>query len=370
MFAGVRKNGKQGTSDAEKPSGLEPKQPEPTLPQPQQQRSQEIPDETLHALKKAGLDALEDEPQSRRFIAFLITAAVVLIGGIVFVLLFANPFAAREEDTGTETVSSVLNTNGTGNTNSAANTTSTEILPGNDWLTFTQSVYQFSVQYPPDWLRESSVIDEIAFTLRDEAREEFLVVAPLGPVGHATDIMVRTGDEDFLFGGFRAIFGEWRDRATEAVTGCFYQFLAPPKKTGWSIPTIEPDFTANAIDVPCTEASTVDAIMTTFAFTTTPIATNTNSIINGNTNTSVNENVNSGPQIDTDRDGLTDDRELELGTNPLVPDTDNDGLGDFQEVVIYNTDPLDPDTDNDGFLDGLEVKNNFNPLGPGTITVP
>lgn len=58
--------------------------------------------------------------------------------------------------------------------------------------------------------------------------------------------------------------------------------------------------------------------------------------------------------IDSDGDGIPDDREIELGTDPFNPDTDGDGLSDGDELM-YGTDPLNPDTDGDGFTDGEEV---------------
>jgi len=73
-----------------------------------------------------------------------------------------------------------------------------------------------------------------------------------------------------------------------------------------------------------------------------------------------------GP-IDTDQDGLTDEEELALGTDPNNIDTDGDGLFDREEVMVYKTDPLNPDTDGDGYLDGEEVKNGYNPNGPGKL---
>lgn len=45
-----------------------------------------------------------------------------------------------------------------------------------------------------------------------------------------------------------------------------------------------------------------------------------------------------------------------------VTDTDNDGITDFNENNIYNTSPYLEDTDGDGILDGVEIKNNTNPL--------
>jgi len=53
----------------------------------------------------------------------------------------------------------------------------------------------------------------------------------------------------------------------------------------------------------------------------------------------------SGPEADTDHDGLSDREELLVyGTSPLMPDTDGDGYSDYDEVVTYGFDPQnDPD---------------------------
>ncbi|MES2568783.1 MAG: hypothetical protein V4710_01860, partial [Verrucomicrobiota bacterium] len=73
---------------------------------------------------------------------------------------------------------------------------------------------------------------------------------------------------------------------------------------------------------------------------------------------------------DTDGDGLSDGAELNrlvnatpAPINPLNPDTDGDGLGDLAETqsgifVDRNntgTDPRQIHSDTDGFADGLEV---------------
>jgi hypothetical protein len=42
---------------------------------------------------------------------------------------------------------------------------------------------------------------------------------------------------------------------------------------------------------------------------------------------------------------------LKLGTNPHLPDTDGDGLSDYDEVFKYHTDPTKRDTDGDGVPD-------------------
>jgi len=60
-----------------------------------------------------------------------------------------------------------------------------------------------------------------------------------------------------------------------------------------------------------------------------------------------------------------DGEEIKNGTNPLVPDTDNDGLLDGKEIEI-GTNPLNNDTDKDKLLDGDEIKNGTDPLNPDT----
>lgn len=58
---------------------------------------------------------------------------------------------------------------------------------------------------------------------------------------------------------------------------------------------------------------------------------------------------------DYDKDGLTNSREKELGTDPNNPDTDGDGLLDGEEVMTYHSNPLKQDTDDDGLDDYKEV---------------
>jgi hypothetical protein len=70
---------------------------------------------------------------------------------------------------------------------------------------------------------------------------------------------------------------------------------------------------------------------------------------------------------DPDGDGLTNDQELQLGTDSKNADTDRDGLMDGDEVKIYRTDPLKADSDGDGYSDGVEVKGGYNPIGPGKL---
>ncbi len=57
---------------------------------------------------------------------------------------------------------------------------------------------------------------------------------------------------------------------------------------------------------------------------------------------------------DIDGDGLSDADEIAAGTSPVRSDSDRDGLSDSEELV-GPTDPLNADTDGDGLLDGPEL---------------
>lgn len=102
-----------------------------------------------------------------------------------------------------------------------------------------------------------------------------------------------------------------------------------------------------------------------------PSSTVTNALEGGSVTSSPtrasNDSILFGVLPDADRDGLDDQREKEIGTNPNNPDTDGDGLTDGDEVIIWKTNPLQIDTDGDGFPDGEEVRNGYNPLGRGRL---
>lgn len=55
--------------------------------------------------------------------------------------------------------------------------------------------------------------------------------------------------------------------------------------------------------------------------------------------------------LDTDLDGLPDEREAQASTNPRLVDTDGDLLDDYVEIVKYKTNPLNTDSDGDGIFD-------------------
>lgn len=98
--------------------------------------------------------------------------------------------------------------------------------------------------------------------------------------------------------------------------------------------------------------------------------------------------------LDSDGDGLSDEYENSIGTDPENPDTDGDGMPDGWEVhhnfnplindangdadgdgltnleeYQWGTNPHNPDSDSDGLPDGWEVDYNFNPLDDGTTDV-
>lgn len=67
-------------------------------------------------------------------------------------------------------------------------------------------------------------------------------------------------------------------------------------------------------------------------------------------------------QVDTDRDGLSDFVEARVyQSNPLVVDSDGDNLSDFEEVQHTNSSPVKRDTDGDGVTDDVEVARASNP---------
>jgi hypothetical protein len=67
---------------------------------------------------------------------------------------------------------------------------------------------------------------------------------------------------------------------------------------------------------------------------------------------------------DADGDQLDNAGEVAAGTDPLDPDTDDDGLLDGEEAFVWNTDPRSPDTDGGGTPDGEEIALATDPLDP------
>lgn len=74
-----------------------------------------------------------------------------------------------------------------------------------------------------------------------------------------------------------------------------------------------------------------------------------------------------GGNRDPDCDGLTNDEERRLGTDPYRYDTDGDGLSDFEEARVFQSNPLAVDTDGDNLTDFEEVdKTNSSPIRKDT----
>jgi len=67
---------------------------------------------------------------------------------------------------------------------------------------------------------------------------------------------------------------------------------------------------------------------------------------------------------DLDQDGLSNLDEYLADTNPTIPDSDGDGLTDYEEVSIYGTNPNNTDTDNDQLPDQWEISVGLDPLDP------
>jgi outer membrane protein OmpA-like peptidoglycan-associated protein len=101
-----------------------------------------------------------------------------------------------------------------------------------------------------------------------------------------------------------------------------------------------------------------------------------NKVLNTNTSTpktTASSEAGSKHVVDSDGDGLTDEEEITLSTDPHKIDTDGDGLPDNEEVgsepnAALDTDAdgkinaLDDDDDNDNLTTLLEIKIKTNPL--------
>lgn len=82
------------------------------------------------------------------------------------------------------------------------------------------------------------------------------------------------------------------------------------------------------------------------------------------------ENGINDAEDDTDGDGLSNKEEISLGTSVSSADTDKDGLSDYDEINKYNTDPLKADSDGDKLNDGEEIAIGLDPNNPETFGVP
>lgn len=76
----------------------------------------------------------------------------------------------------------------------------------------------------------------------------------------------------------------------------------------------------------------------------------------------MNSDIDLDSDEDLDYDGLTNKEEKEYKTNPMLADSDMDGLEDKYEIFVSKTDPNNKDTDNDGLNDYDEIELGLNPL--------
>jgi len=154
--------------------------------------------------------------------------------------------------------------------------------------------------------------------------------------------------------GFRMIQGNTRSSsATQTAAASTAVAIAAPTQTLLAGTMVSSNAT-----------QTIAANQTQISLTGTAISAYTTQTISANQTAAV-----IAGQQDTDGDGLTNQREAELRTDPNNADTDADGLLDGEEVFRTGTNPLDPDADKDGLKDGDEVLiQKTNPLNPDTDT--
>ncbi|MBI5230198.1 MAG: hypothetical protein HY981_02800 [Candidatus Magasanikbacteria bacterium] len=132
--------------------------------------------------------------------------------------------------------------------------------------------------------------------------------------------------------------------------GAFLVWRSSARRTAVPAPAAQPQTEAPAANEPSANENTQATILVQPSATTTTEAPQPTS-----------------PAVDADGDGLTDQQEIQYGTDPQKADTDGDNLTDYEEIFIWHTNPLNPDTDGDGYSDGQEVKNGFNPNGSGKL---
>ena len=76
-----------------------------------------------------------------------------------------------------------------------------------------------------------------------------------------------------------------------------------------------------------------------------------------------NDGIINALDTDDDDDGIETITENLIGTNPLIPDSDGDGISDAQEVGELHNKPID--SDSDGTIDALDTEDSLDQDGDG-----
>jgi len=205
-----------------------------------------------------------------------------------------------------------------------------------------------------------------------------LPVAESGSVGKYAVIALLVLLVVILAGGGFWYFGVYRP-AQERALKTIQPIINPvvPEATA----PIQP--TTNAIEqVPVTNTEVLGNTPTPEVVFTPPVAALEGSTVTTSfvalpppvtvppANTNIPLPTSVAPTVDADQDGLADQREVELGTDPQNKDTDADTVSDGDEVLVYSTNPLNADTDGDGYQDGVEIQKGYNPRGAGKCIKP
>jgi predicted flap endonuclease-1-like 5' DNA nuclease len=172
-------------------------------------------------------------------------------------------------------------------------------------------------------------------------------------------------------------FGEPAEGVVYGLNNTQFSSLVPPYQLPGATWSVSPDLP---------EGLSIDSVSGIISGTPTEVIGNTTYTISGVTDTSsINFDFNLQILEDTDRDGLPNELPEDYpGEGELVEDLDDDGDGALDTAEtgtgVYNgtgdmgTDPLDPDTDNDGICDGPNsvppvciAGPDSNPVGTGPL---